>query len=71
MEIFAILKDYIYRKLQHFKKIQSLYTNEFPFLSSMHPCRGHKVILEDGTVKADKVAMMDLELWVSRTKAHL
>ena len=37
----------------------------------MHPSRGHKVILEDGTVKADKVAMMDLEFWVSRTKAHL
>ena len=37
----------------------------------MPPSRGDKVIMENGTVKADKVAMRDLGFWLPRTKAHL
>ena len=37
----------------------------------MPPSQGDKVILENGTVKADKVAMRDLEFWLPHTKAHL
>ena len=70
MEIFTILKDYLYRRLQHIVKIQSLYTNEFPFASSMPPSWGDKVTLENGTIQANKVAMVDLKFWLSSTKAH-
>ena len=70
MEIFTIVKDYIYRRLQHIVKIQSLYTNEFPFASSMPPIWGDKVTLENGTVQTDKVVMVNLKFWLPSTKAH-
>ena len=72
MEIFTIVKDYIYRRLQHIVKIeiQSLYTNEFPFPSSMPPSWGDKVTLENGTVQTDKVVMVNLKFWLPSTKAH-
>ena len=70
MEIFTIVKDYIYRRLQHIVKIQSLYTNEFPFASSMPPIWGDKVTLENGTVQTDKVVMVHLKFWLPSTKAH-
>ena len=37
----------------------------------MPPNRGDKVILENGTVKTDRVAMRDLQFWLPHTKAHL
>ena len=37
----------------------------------MPASRGDKVILESGTVKADKVAMKDLRFWLPHTKGHL
>ena len=37
----------------------------------MPPSRGDKVVLENGTVKADKVAMRDLEFWLPQTIPHL
>ena len=37
----------------------------------MPPSRGDKVILENGTVKAARVAMRDLKFWFPHTKAHL
>ena len=36
----------------------------------MPPSVGDKVTLENGTVQADKVVMVDLEFWLSSTKAH-
>ena len=37
----------------------------------MPPSRGNKVVLENGTVLADRVAMRDLQFWLPHTKAHL
>ena len=37
----------------------------------MPPIRGDKVVLENGTVKADEVAMRDLEFWLPQTIPHL
>ena len=37
----------------------------------MPASRGNRVMLESGTVKADKVAMKDLRFWLPRTKSHL
>ena len=37
----------------------------------MPPSVGDRIILENGTVKADKVAMKDLKFWLPHTKAHL
>ena len=37
----------------------------------MPASKGDQVILESGTVKADKVAMKDLMFWLPKTKAHL
>ena len=37
----------------------------------MSPSRGDRVILENGTAKADKVGMRDLKFWLPHTKGHL
>ena len=45
--------------------------NYFLFAFPMPPSRGDKVILENGTAKADKVGMRDLKFWLPHTKGHL
>ena len=37
----------------------------------MPPSVGDRVILVNGTVKSDRVAMRDLNFWLPYTKAHL
>ena len=37
----------------------------------MPPSRGDNVILENGTIKTDKVAMRELAFWLPLTKPHL
>ena len=37
----------------------------------MPASRGDQVLLENGTVIADRVSMMDLRFWLPQTKAHL
>ena len=37
----------------------------------MPPSVGDKVILVNGTIKADRVAMRDFKFWLPYTKAHL
>ena len=37
----------------------------------MPASKGDQVILENGTVKADRVAMKDLRFWLPHTRAHL
>ena len=52
-------------------KIAGIITNCFLFDSIMPRSRGDKVILENGTVKPDRVAMRDLQFWLPHTKAHI
>ena len=37
----------------------------------MPPSVGDKVLLVNGTIKADRVAMRDFKFWLPYTKAHL
>ena len=37
----------------------------------MPPSKGDSVLLENGTVKVDKVALKDLAFWLPKTKEHL
>ena len=63
MEVFTLLKDF-YCRLQKYFKNPAIISNYFIFASTMPPSLGDNIILENGTIKTDKVAMRDLAFWL-------
>ena len=55
MEIFTIIVD-----INIFKKISNFIIQLIFFDTPMPPSRGDKVVLQNGTVKTDKVSMRDV-----------